>query len=337
MSNRIFYACHAVDIDGYTVTGAQSVSLNTNFNLEQVFELGRLAIYDNISVDPEVEVTVNKALDGRDLIWNLFIGNEGGNCSSSLPNGTIVGNSNKQSVITLGVGDDINAILSTTTQIVMSGCYVSSLNYAFPVDGNFTEEVVFVGSSRECKAGTDVDPPGGAASNPNHNPANRVLRRQNFRLHSTSTLPVAVRSKNLTNCTISASLNREKMFKLGQYSPFHRFVNFPIEITVTFDTIPTQDNLCDGSTTTDFFPKISPCIGVAVSPEPIVIKLCNDNSDIVYIFDLGAKATLQSIAYSGGDTGGGNVTETFTYQVFNDLCITGQYGILANTDAPVPH
>ncbi|NDB61668.1 hypothetical protein EB001_24995 [bacterium] len=323
MSNRIFYACHAVDIDGLTVTGAQSVSLNTNFNLEQVFELGRLAIYDNISVDPEVEITVNKALDGRDLIWNLFIGGVGGEADEPA-NGCIVDNSNVQSEIRLGVGNDTNAVLNTTTQIVMSGCYVSSLNYAFPVDGNFTEEVVFVGSSRNCIADNDVTPPGGVQLT--HSPLNRVLRRQNFQLHATSTLPVAVRNKNLTNCTISASLNREKMFRLGQFAPFHRFVNFPIEITVTFDTIPTNGNLCDGSP--DFAPITSPCVGVNVSPEPIKIKLCNDTGTIVYEFDLGAKATLQSIAYSGGDTGGGNVTETYTYQVFNDLCITGPFGDL---------
>lgn len=312
MSNRIFYACHAVDVDGYTVTGAQSVSLNTNFNLEQVFELGRLAIYDNISVDPEVEVTVNKALDGRDLIWNLFIGG---------PNGNIVGNSNKQVEVRLGVGNDTNDVITTTTEIQMSGCYVSSLNYAFPVDGNFTEEVVFVGSSKQCAAAANVDPPGGPGAT--HTPSNRVLRRQNFQLHATSTLPVAVRNKNLSNCTISASLNREKMFRLGQFAPFHRFVNFPIEISVTFDTMPKNTDLCDGAV--DFAPVTSPCVGVNVSPEPIVIKLCNDTGTVVYEFDLGVKATLQSIAYSGGDTGGGNVTETFTYQVFNDLDITGPW------------
>jgi hypothetical protein len=322
MANRIFYACHAVDVDGYTVTGAQSVSLNTNFNLEQVFELGRLAIYDNISVDPEVEVTVNKALDGRDLIWNLFIGNVGGAANNN--QGSIVTNSNKQVEIRLGVGDDINNVIVTTTEIQMSGCYVSSLNYAFPVDGNFTEEVVFVGSSKQCVAAANVDPPGGAGAT--HSPSNRVLRRQNFQLHATSTLPVAIRSKNLSNCTISASLNREKMFRLGQFAPFHRFVNFPIEISVTFDTMPKNTDLCTGAV--DFAPVTSPCIGVNVSPEPIVIKLCNDTGSIVYEFDLGSKATLQSIAYSGGDTGGGNVTETFTYQVFNDLIITGPYGNL---------
>jgi hypothetical protein len=314
MSNRIFYACHAVDVDGYTVTGAQSVSLNTNFNLEQVFELGRLAIYDNISVDPEVEVTVNKALDGRDLIWNLFIGGA---------SGSIIDYSNQQAEIRLGVGNDNNDVIVTTTEIQMSGCYVSSLNYAFPVEGNFTEEVVFVGSSRQCVAANNVDAPGGNV--PTHAPSNRVLRRQNFHIHPTSTLPLAVRNKNLTNCTISASLNREKMFRLGQFAPFHRFVNFPIEISVTFDTIPTNNNLCDASGTTDFVPVITACDGVNVSPEPIIIQLCNDESTIVYIFDLGEKATLQSIAYSGGDTGGGNVTETFTYQVFNDLEITGQW------------
>ncbi len=41
-----------------------------------------------------------------------------------------------------------------------------------------------------------------------------------------------------------------------------------------------------------------------------------------YRFDLGSGNKLQSHSYSGGDTGGGNVNETFTYLTYNDLNIT---------------
>ena len=74
MANRIFYASHGVSVEGTTVTGAQSVSVNTNFDLEQVFQLGRLAIYDNIQNDPDVEATISKVLDGGSSIWNLATG-----------------------------------------------------------------------------------------------------------------------------------------------------------------------------------------------------------------------------------------------------------------------
>ena len=53
-NNRVFYAVQAVGIAPFgsttyaTVHGLQSVGITTTFNLEQVFELGQLAIYENI-------------------------------------------------------------------------------------------------------------------------------------------------------------------------------------------------------------------------------------------------------------------------------------------------
>ena len=77
-NNRIFYACQAVAIEPQYVNdnvltnagvlaplhGVQSVGINTTFNLEQVFELGQIQIYENIEGVPEVEVTLEKVLDG---------------------------------------------------------------------------------------------------------------------------------------------------------------------------------------------------------------------------------------------------------------------------------
>ena len=50
--------------------------------------------------------------------------------------------------------------------------------------------------------------------------------------------------------------------------------------------------------------------------EPIIIGL-NDGT----LFDMGLKNKLTSVSDTGGDTGGGNRTTTFTYTSYNTLYI----------------
>lgn len=297
MANRIFYASHGVSVGGSTVTGAQSVSVNTNFELEQVFQLGRLAIYDNIQNDPDVEVTISKVLDGGNSIYNL--GTAGG--------GTLISNANVQTTIVLGIGDDAQSALVTASAVTMTGMYLSSINYTLPVDGNFTEEVSFLGSSKSV---------GGSVTAPAAAPGTGfVARRQN--LASSSTLPSEVTGKNISNISVSADLGREKIYKLGQFAPFHRFVNFPLEITVSFDvTATTNDGVSASAVTAN-------CEGNTYSTQPIVLEVCDSNGAIDYTIDLGTQCVLSSVSYSGGDATGGNVTITYTYITYNDLDITG--------------
>jgi hypothetical protein len=47
--------------------------------------------------------------------------------------------------------------------------------------------------------------------------------------------------------------------------------------------------------------------------------------------DLGTKNKLTSVNYTGGDTGGGNATVTYSYQTFNFLKVTVA-GTFANVD-----
>lgn len=314
-NNRVFYASHAVAVGQTgttTVQGAQSVSLNTNFNLEQVFQLGRLAVYDNVALDPEVEVTINKALDGHPTIWNLATGGVQG------VEQTLVGNANDQATIILGVGNDTDEFIGQNvgqSAITMTGCFVSSLNYTFPVDGNFTEEVTFIGTSKEV-AGSVVAPDDAPLAAGDVSPD--VLRRQNFN-RTLSVLPVEVTNKRLSQISISADLGREAIYELGRFEPYHRFVNFPLEITCAIDVIAdTHDGVevelataSDCSTPDDI-----------AQEQEIYIVLCNSAGDETYRFNLGDKCTLQSVAYSGGDTGGGNVTITYTYITYNTLGIT---------------
>src|SRR3990167_3509619 len=75
-SKRIFYAVQAVGIaksgGGYTsIHGLQSVSVTTTFNLEQVFEIGEIKIYENVENIPDIEMTLEKVLDGYPLLYHL--------------------------------------------------------------------------------------------------------------------------------------------------------------------------------------------------------------------------------------------------------------------------
>ena len=294
-NNRVFYASHGVSVGGTTVQGAQSVAVNTNFNLEQVFQLGRLAIYDNIQLDPDVEVTISKALDGYPTIWEL-----------ATLGGSIVDNANDRCTVILGVGDDTASSLTNVSAITMTGCFVSSVNYTIPVDGNMTEEVVLIGSHKDVT---------GSVSAPTANPNAVVLRRQNLKTGS-CVFPTEVSGKNISNITISADFGREKMYRLGEFSPFHRFVNFPLEVTVSFDVIATSH---DGVEIAEVH---SACTGRTVTEESISIELCDESGTTAYTFDLGDKCQRSTVNYSGGDTGGGNATITYTYITYNDLSIT---------------
>lgn len=292
-NNRVFYASHGVKIGSTVVQGAQSVGITTNFNLEQAFQLGQLALYDNISLDPEVEITVSKVLDGESSIWNLATGG-----------GSLISNANDEATVVVGVGDDTASTLTNTSAITCSGMFVSSVSYTFPVDGNLTEEVSFVGNAKALS---------GSVAAPTTTDAT-VLRRQNVNIGS-STIPTEVSGKNITSISISADLGRESMYKLGSLKPFHRFVNFPLEVTCEFEVSATTHDGVEVDV-----PETA-CSGLAANDREIIVKICGSDGTNDYTFDLGDKCKLTSVNYSGGDTGGGNATITYSYSTFNELSI----------------
>lgn len=295
-NNRVFYASQGVSVGGTAVQGAQSVGITTNFNLEQAFQLGQLALYDNISLDPEVEITVSKVLDGEASIWSL----------SSTTGTSLIDNANDTTTVVVGIGSDTSSSLSSTSAITCTGMFVSSVSYTFPVDGNLTEEISFVGNAKSLS---------GSVSAP-VTTTNTVLRRQNVNIAG-STIPTEVAGKNITNITISADLGRETMYKLGSLAPFHRFVNFPLEVTCEFEVSATD---LDGVAVN--LPSAA-CSGLAPNDRTIVIDVCDGTGSTAYSFDLGTKCKLTSVNYSGGDTGGGNATVTYSYSTYNELDITG--------------
>ena len=294
MANRVYFASQGLSVSGTTVEGAQSVGISINYNLEQAFQLGRLAIYDNIVTDGEVTVTASKNLDGNPTMFGLMGGGNVGSYGGTQVNIVVASNTSEADTA-------LNTGAQTCT--TMTGCYLSSLAYTFPVDGFATEEISWI-TDNKSTAGTVAAPAATSAEN--------VYR------HHVSWSGVH-ESDNVTNIAISTDLGREAMFKLGQFRPYHRFANFPFEVTVEFTIANTTVN----TTVVDLTGVDCTTDGSLPGTQTIYVYVCDSNQNSGtpgYTFTM-AGCRLSAVSQDGGDTGGGNASTTFTYTTYNSLSV----------------
>ena len=340
-NNRVFYACQAVAItplgvdpvtSSHIVRGAQSVGMNSTFTLDQAFELGQIEIYENIEEVADIEVTVEKVIDGRKLIYDLATD---GSCKTDL-----VAASKKRCSVLVGVFDDgLSHATGVPRHVVCnSGMFVSSVNYSYTVDGSATETVGFAGNDRYWDGaraggavGTDVAGATVAAtgiwttSNPTSDldgsdtALSGVVRRTDVDVVN-STIPNEVARQQvsedavgssdgmrLSSITVSTDFGQENIQELGRFGPYTRFASFPIEVTCEFELVAGSGDLINVSGT---HPNLQ--------NRTIIIK---DTAGT--ILNLGTANKLSSVAYAGGDTGGGNATCTYSYSNFNVLTVHG--------------
>jgi hypothetical protein len=350
-NNRIFYACQKAGIapaGSYafrTIRGLQTFGITTTFNLEQVFEIGQLAIYENIEGIPDVEVTLEKVMDGFSPVYLL--------ATQGSPNSTLVGRSN--AICNLGVAiyaDTAQSAYGAPLQEVhMSGMYVSSLGYNVTVDGNATESVTLVGNNKVWvgvageTVGTFteyVNPAGGSIQNNDDQPmaisgSGGVNRREDVlfgsNLEAHTILPPEIPGiidkglgsgtneldgdghygAHIQSINITADLGREELFELGRKGTYHRFVTFPVEVTSEITIIGTSGDMIS-ATEEGIYSVAGPCGRYNLLDQWIILRLCEGLQ-----VDCGSKNKLSTVGVTGGDAGGGNVEITYTYTNFNDM------------------
>ena len=156
MANRVYFANQQVALKPVGAPaggnpwriahGVQSVAVTTTFNLEQAFELGQLAIYENIEGVPDIEVSCSKVLDGWPLLYHLATNRLGGHNSGP----TLAGRSNAATVVALGIWPDTvdSARGKPNQQMEASGMFASSVSYNFPLEDNFSEDITLVGNNK---------------------------------------------------------------------------------------------------------------------------------------------------------------------------------------------
>ena len=327
-SVRTFYACQKVSFGASsgsadnspsqsykTLNGIQSVGITTNFNLDPVYQLGRLAPGDLFEDVPDVEVSVTKQLDGTTTVYERMM-----NASTAK---TLAEVSDARSAVLLQIyPQTFNAATGVPSAICeMMPAYLSSVTYNFPSDGAFTEEVSIVANSKQWSTSnnvTNTDPPDASLTG--------IARRQMFDL-TNSVFPTGAGGANgggfasgslpagfrLQSVSVSVDLGREEIFQLGERLPFTRYINFPVEVNSEFEFISAKGDQV-GATETDTNcenPK-------ALADKQIKLKLCDGLT-----LDLGTKNKLNSVSQSGGDAGGDNVTYTFSYINYSEFKYTG--------------
>ena len=322
--------------------GVQSVGITTTFNLEQVFQQGQLNLYENIEDRPDIEMTVSRVLDGTHPLY-LMASDDGNTTVSTTGAATAANlfttgrslnlrNAHHQIDLALLLYPD-ESVLATggsgggtpEARVMCSGMFLSSISYTFPVDGTATEDVTFVGNN---KAWDTTGTGGSALSSAGFWPSANLITAEE---DATDTLPVAsgvTRREDIDlarcvlpsevndqgqiqNITVSVDLGRDELFSLGTKDAFHRVISFPVEVTCSIETITSRGDQKDAIAAID-----------NLSNEQI--KIFTKQGLVV---DLGLKNKMSSVDFTGGDTGGGEVTCTYNYSNFNDFTVTHAFYI----------
>lgn len=358
-NKRIYYAIQQVRIgtgDVDAIHGLQSVGMTTNFNLEQVFELGQLEIYQNLEEIPDIELTLNKVLDGYPLAYVAATENgASGIANSTATSPSLTGRQNARCDLELAIFDDSqvscsgSSLTSSYSRVLCAGMYVSSVSYTFPVDGNFTEDVTLVGNDKIWASASDV----GQFDNNDDEPiaVTKVNRRQHLDMVN-SLFPIEIPgvsgdgkvldnsdqgegfSTHFQNITVSVDLGREAINELGRFAPYHRYVTFPVEVTSEFEVLATQG---DGINATEEGYYVNDGEVAATGDVGCDSYRYNLRDQSIYLVTcegtkiaLGSKNKLSSVNYTGGDTGGGNVTVTYSYSNFNSFTVAHSGGLYYN-------
>lgn len=336
-NKRIYYATQAVllrpqDADltstaSYVAPkGIQSVGMTTNFNLTQLFTMGQQELYDNVEGTPDVEVTMQKTLDGTLPLYLLCMG---GKVAAYGSGKQLAELSTNRVDFRLGVYPDTAtaATGNSTYWVDCSGMYLSSIGYTLPIDGFAQEDVTLVGNNKVWGEGTAVTTNDFNSTLTAKNPIRRVNVNVGSSVLPTGTAGIRVPSGRtdfggapyFQSISVKANLGREAINELGRMAPYCRYVKFPLEITSEFSVIASDGDQVEAN---DF----SGVTGCGNSYKNLVDKevkvvVCGTGIDTLTI-DLGKKNKLTSVNYTGADTTGGNATITYSFQTFNSFAVS---------------
>tara|TARA_Y100000361_G_scaffold76337_1_gene67585 strand:+ start:2160 stop:3308 length:1149 start_codon:yes stop_codon:yes gene_type:complete len=341
--------------------GVQSVGISTNFNLEQIFQLGQLEIYQDLEDIPDIEVSVEKVIEGDKALGYVAFIDPVAHIDAAADAAiatTISGDQNNKVDVGFVVNQDTHEAVGDGDSLVsawMSGMYLSSATFNFATDGYFTESLNLVGNHQiwTVPAGGELTGApnsdfGGAAEALD---IGTVLRRETIYFED---LPAPLGVKKLDNATaglsavagdigdlgiasmnISVDFGREPMYRLGQKLPYHRYVTFPVEVTTDIEAYVTDpdDMVVDAYPEKNNVQKAAGDDGSNTHQLKFHIqdgavtdvKAAGGGAVATrHTFDLGKNNYLQSVTWNGLSTDGTNATITYSYRNFNRLDVTSK-------------
>jgi hypothetical protein len=114
---------------------------------------------------------------------------------------------------------------------------------------------------------------------------------------------------HIQSISISTSLGRNQLDELGRRGPYHRFINFPVEVTCSIQTITSSGDMISATEGGVRSSSTAACdTQTNLSNRTIRVATCH--REVIY---LGTKNKLTSVEHAGGGVGGENVTTTYNY------------------------
>lgn len=376
-NTRVFYATQGVVVGDFKATsivdswqagdsyldgdgklmiahGLQSIGVSTNFNLEQIFELGQLSLYENFEEVPEIEVTFEKVLDGYSLIYHL------GTVDATNP--TLTGRSEARADVRMAIGltadTSIQSGNSGVAELYCSGMYINSVSYNLATDGNFTESTTFVGNDKQWYSGSENGILVSAkaiisafttsifGNDAPVSPDNSVLRRQNVVIGSAglgmasgtfrTVVPDFIEGTTTGATGVTDPLNGNGLDSNCSYiddsdaNKVH-LNSASISVDLGRESINELGSKAPYSRYVSFPVDVTCDIEVtAIGGDNIdaaeEAKNLSDHSiqfvlDDSTVLQLGNKNKLTSVTYGGGDAGGGNATISYSMTNSNDFVV----------------
>lgn len=376
-NTRIFYATQAVAVgkigasavddssnDGTEITdgacaimhGVQSVGIDTNFNLEQAFELGQLSLYENIEDIPDISVSINRFLDGYSLGYHLGASYDGNGVSvSGATATTLAGRADTRA--------DFRAVINSTTdaavtsgdaavaELYCSGMYLSSVSYAIPTDGTATEDVAFVGNNKRWLTDDGeselllINGSNGVNSafasifgdDSPATPHGGVMRRQDVLTGTnningfTTQLPTIIQGITADSASgIAGTRNAQNAgpvdTNLVHVQSFNCSVDLGREAINQLGTRTPYSRYVNFPTEVTSSLEVIATAGDNVSAVETTRNNLSNHEICVALNDstvihLGKKNKISSVTYGGGDAGGGNASITYNFSNFNDFVV----------------
>lgn len=331
--------------------GMQSVGITTNFNLEQIFELGQLSLYVNQEDVPDIEVTTERILDGYTLAYHA--------ATQCAANATLAARSETRTDIRMVIGRVTETFIDSgnagTAELYCSGAYVSSIGYNLVTDGSFTESVSYVGNNKKwiadsgdtqavlLTAGANILFLSGVFGSDTPNTPNaNVLKRQNLVTGSTgrtyggtvfrTVLPNFITNVESTaNSVGSRAATNAGTFTTDAAGGAH-IQSFTTSVDLGREAINQLGTFAPYNRYATFPVEVTSSIEViAIAGDNIdALETSNSNlsnHEIQIVLDdstvlmLGKKNKISSVSYGGGDATGGNASITYSMSNFNDFIV----------------
>jgi len=123
--------------------GLQSAGMSTTFNLEQTFQLGQVELYEYSERQPDIEMTLSKAIDGTKPLFFMVT-------DPTQENDIVARTANYRVDVAMQIYPDtqFRATGRPLSIVTASGMYVSNISYTFPIDGFVSEDITLVGNDK---------------------------------------------------------------------------------------------------------------------------------------------------------------------------------------------